>query len=84
VFDWAAANGVTTLTTSARAETTLDQMTLRPPVLIVLGPERTGLTDDDLARGDHVVTIRIIGRATSLNLAVAAGILLHEVRRQLG
>lgn len=84
VFDWAAAHGVATLTTSARAETTLGQMMLRPPVLVVLGPERTGLTDEDLARGDHVVTIPMVGRTTSLNLAVAAGILMHEVRRQLG
>ena len=84
VFDWAAAHGVATLTTSARAEATLDHTTLRPPVLVVLGPERTGLTDEDLARGDHVVTIPMAGRATSLNLAVAAGILMHEVHRQLG
>jgi RNA methyltransferase, TrmH family len=84
VFDWAAANGIATLTTSARAETPLDHVTLRPPVLVILGPERTGLADDDLARGDHVVTIPIVGRATSLNLAVAAGILMHEMHRQLG
>jgi RNA methyltransferase, TrmH family len=84
VFDWAVANDVATLTTSARAEKSLDQTTLRPPILVVLGPERTGLTDEDLARGDHVVTIPMVGRATSLNLAVAAGILMHEVRRQLG
>ena len=84
VFDWASASGVATVTTSAHAEKTLDQTTLRPPILVVLGPERTGLTDDDLARGDHIVTIPMVGRATSLNLAVAAGILMHEVHRQLG
>ena len=84
IFDWATASSVATLTTSARAETPLDKVPLRPPVLVVLGPERTGLSDDALARGDHVVTIPMAGHATSLNLAVAAGIVMHEVHRQLG
>jgi RNA methyltransferase, TrmH family len=83
VFDWADTNGIATLTTSARADATLDEVTLRPPVVVVLGPERTGLSDDALARGDNVVRIRMSGHATSLNLAVAAGILIHEVRRRL-
>lgn len=83
VFDWAAERGIATLTTSARAETPIDRVTLRPPLMVVLGPERTGLSDDALARGDHLVTIPMVGHATSLNLAVAAGILMHEVRRQL-
>ena len=83
VFDWAAERGIATLTTSARAETPIDRVTLRPPVMVVLGPERTGLSGDALARGHHVVTIPMVGHASSLNLAVAAGILMHEVRRQL-
>jgi RNA methyltransferase, TrmH family len=83
VIAWAGANGIATMTTSARADATLDEVTLRPPVAIMLGPERTGLSDADLARGDHVVRIPMVGHATSLNLAVAAGILIHEVRRRL-
>lgn len=83
VFDWAAGHRIATVTTSTRADTTLDEAVLRPPLLVVLGPERTGLSDEALARGDHVVRIPMDGRATSLNLAVAAGILIHEVRRRL-
>jgi RNA methyltransferase, TrmH family len=83
VFEWATAHGIATVTTSARAEVTLDEMEIHPPVMVVLGPERTGLADADLARGDHIVTIPMAGHATSLNLAVAAGILIHEVRRRL-
>jgi RNA methyltransferase, TrmH family len=83
VLDWAAGRGVATVTTSARAETTLDEAILRPPLLIVLGPERTGLSAEQLARGDHVVRIPMAGHATSLNLAVAAGILIHDVHRRL-
>jgi RNA methyltransferase, TrmH family len=83
VFDWAQRHGVATVTTSARADATLDEAILRPPLLILLGPERTGLSDDELDRGDHVVRIPMVGHATSLNLAVAAGILIHEVRLRL-
>jgi RNA methyltransferase, TrmH family len=82
-FEWADANDVTILTTSARAESTIDDIALRPPVMLVLGPERTGLSDEALARGHHDVRIPMTGHATSLNLAVAAGILMHEVRRRL-
>jgi len=84
VFAWAATHGIATVTTSARADATLDELEIRTPVMVVLGPERTGLSDHDLAHGDHVITIPTVGHATSLNLAVAAGILMHEVRRRLG
>jgi TrmH family RNA methyltransferase len=84
VFEWAAEHGVAAVTTSARADVTLDETEVRAPVLVVLGAERTGLSDHDLERGDHVVAIPMFGHATSLNLAVAAGILIHEVRKQLG
>lgn len=83
VFDWAARHDIATVTTSAGADATLAEATLRPPLLIVLGPERTGLSDEELARGTHVVRIPMTGRATSLNLAVAAGVLIHDVRRRL-
>jgi len=35
-----------------------------------------------LARGDRQVQIPMSGTAESLNLAVAAGLLLYEVKRQ--
>jgi TrmH family RNA methyltransferase len=47
-----------------------------------LGSERHGLSDEQLADCDLVVRIPMRGRSDSLNLAVAAGILMYEITRQ--
>ena len=55
---------------------------LRGPVAIVLGSEATGLTD--AWSGDDVVAVRLPmrGVADSLNVSIAAAVLLYEARRQ--
>jgi TrmH family RNA methyltransferase len=58
------------------------QADLTPPLVILLGSEGTGLPDDMLAAADLRVAIPMTGTAESLNLAVAAAILLYEVRRR--
>ena len=84
VFDWAASAGVATVTTSAHAPARLPEAPLEPPLLVLFGSERTGLPAEALARGTIAVSIPMLGSASSLNLAVAAGIVLYEVRRRLG
>lgn len=49
------------------------------PVALMLGSEQKGLTEDALAICDQVVRLPMYGRATSLNLSVAAGILIYEI-----
>ena len=51
------------------------------PVLLLLGSERAGLPPELLEAADRQVRIPMAGSGTSLNLAVAAGILLYELRR---
>lgn len=81
-FHWAAERGIKVATTSARADTDLWRTPCPLPMAYLLGSEGDGLPRDVLARGDLRVRIPILGRADSLNLAVAAGILLYEARRQ--
>ena len=50
-----------------------------PPVLLCLGSEQHGLSEAHLAACDQVVRIPMVGRADSLNLSVAAGVLLYDV-----
>ena len=45
---------------------------------ILLGPERTGLVNDDVAVADKVVMVPLNPEFSSLNLAQAAGILAYE------
>jgi tRNA (cytidine32/uridine32-2'-O)-methyltransferase len=47
---------------------------------IVLGPEQSGLTNEDLARCQLLVTIPAAPDFTSLNLAMAVQVLCYEVR----
>ena len=49
------------------------------PSILLLGSEREGLTPDQLALCEKVVRLPMRGRATSLNLSVAAGVLLYAM-----
>lgn len=79
---WAANEGLQVVTTSAHARLEHYSVRYRLPLLLVLGSEGYGLSSDALQRGELSVRIPMRGSATSLNLAVAAGVLLYEIRRQ--
>lgn len=49
------------------------------PIAIVVGHELNGVSDEILALCDLCVEIPMYGRANSLNVATATGILLYEV-----
>lgn len=49
---------------------------------LVLGPESTGLSAEEMKATDQTVSIPMQGEVESLNVSVAAGILLYEAARQ--
>ncbi|TSE13119.1 RNA methyltransferase [Mesorhizobium intechi] len=53
----------------------------RGPVLLMMGNEQQGLVESLAASCDRLLRIPQAGRADSLNLAVATGIMLFEIRR---
>ncbi len=55
---------------------------VRAPVLILMGNEQAGLTDRLAAACDLNVKIPMRGRADSLNLAIATGVMLYAVTEQ--
>ena len=83
-FAWAAGHGITVAAASAAATGTFWDSELAAPLAILLGSEGTGLPASILARGDLQVRIPMVGTAESLNLAVAAGILMYEAWRKSG
>jgi TrmH family RNA methyltransferase len=59
----------------------LSDVTLEPPLALLLGSEREGLPED-LATDCYKVTIALSGAAESLNVAAAGAIALYEASRR--
>lgn len=81
---WARGRGMRVVATSGSAERTHWAFEWTPPVALLLGAEGPGLPAELLAGADATVRIPMTGTAESLNLAVAAGILIYEARRDAG
>lgn len=81
LLDWCGAQSVRIVTTSDRAQQDLWDADLSTPLLLMFGNEGEGLPPEILARG-QAVKIPMAGAVDSLNLAVAAGVLLYECKRQ--
>jgi RNA methyltransferase, TrmH family len=82
---WSRQHGYHVYGTSAHGS--VDYLTVEryePPALLLLGSEREGLTPEQLALCEQVVRLPMHGRATSLNLSVAAGVLLYSMLEKMG
>lgn len=77
---WARRGGVMLIGTSAHAETDYRSVQISPPWILVLGSEQKGLAPAQLSACDLAVSLPMRGRASSLNLSVAAGVLLYAWR----
>jgi RNA methyltransferase, TrmH family len=78
---WARRAGVEVLAASGYAEPTHWSVPYRAPLAVLLGSEGEGLPADVMSQADRRVRIPMVGTAESLNLAVAAGLMLYEARR---
>jgi tRNA G18 (ribose-2'-O)-methylase SpoU len=52
------------------------------PMAVILGNEVDGITDDVMSLVDEAISIKMLGRANSLNVATAYGIVAYEVLHQ--
>lgn len=52
------------------------------PTAIIMGSEETGLSNEVIRKCDELAAIPILGKIGSLNVSVAAGIMLYETVRQ--
>jgi RNA methyltransferase, TrmH family len=80
-IQWARNGSYQLIGTSARGE--VDHHTLVPqvPWTLVLGNEQKGLTTEQTNACDVTISLPMKGRVSSLNLAVAAGVLLYELSK---
>jgi len=69
---------------SGHTEQTLFEMDLNMPVALVMGTEGTGMRQLTAKQCDFLVRIPMKGTVESLNVSVAAGVMMYEVMRQRG
>lgn len=74
--------GVQLVTTSLQAQGSCYDTDLRQPTWLILGNEAKGVSPEVAAQSDVKVIIPMQGKAESLNVAMAATVLLFEAARQ--
>lgn len=82
VLKWCSTYGVTTLAATPQATTLYTEVDMTQATAIAVGTEQYGLSDAWLTQADQQIRLPMFGTANSLNVAVAATILLYEVVRQ--
>ena len=75
---WAREGGYQLIGTSAHGAVDYQTLTPKIPWILVLGNEQKGLSPEQMKACDVTVSMPMKGRVSSLNLAVAAGVLLYQ------
>jgi TrmH family RNA methyltransferase len=81
---WAKQQGYRIYGTSAKGSADYQQVSAyEQPLIVLLGSEREGLSPEQAAVCDQLVRLPMRGHVSSLNLAVAAGVVLYAVLGKL-
>ena len=80
--DWAKSCGVVVVGSSPTGLLDYRDLRCRWPAALLVGSERQGLSEHLIEVSDFMVRIPMRGRCDSLNVAVAAGVLLFEMSKQ--
>ncbi|MCX6333253.1 MAG: 23S rRNA (guanosine(2251)-2'-O)-methyltransferase RlmB [Bacteroidia bacterium] len=75
-------SGLKVICAGEKSGTEASKTDLKGPLVVVMGSEEKGISRELIAISDKTVKIPIKGSIESLNVSVAAGILLYEIARQ--
>lgn len=81
-LDYLKSNGVQIIASSLEAEKPLQGLSLKGPTCIIMGAEGEGIHPFLMDMSDEKFIIPMKGDFDSLNVSVAAGMILYEVQRQ--
>jgi 23S rRNA (guanosine2251-2'-O)-methyltransferase len=76
------ASGIEIITCTEKATEPYHSISYNKPVAIIIGSEEDGISPEYLKRADKTVMIPLKGEIESLNVSVAAGIILFEAVKQ--
>lgn len=74
--------GLQIVSCSEKGKSLLYEIDFRKPTAIILGDEDKGINPEIIKNSDYIVSIPMKNKITSLNVSVAAGIFLYEIKRQ--
>ena len=77
-------SGLKVICAAEKSGNIASEASLEGPSILVMGSEDKGISRELLSLADHQVRIPMTGSIGSLNVSVAAGILLYEINRQRG
>jgi 23S rRNA (guanosine2251-2'-O)-methyltransferase len=75
-------SGLKVVTADEKSGKEVSESPLKGPLVLIMGSEDKGISRDLLSLADHRVRIPMTGNISSLNVSVAAGIILYEIVRQ--
>lgn len=81
-LDWLRRNGIRILAAAPQADSLYTSVDMRQPLAIVVGAEDRGLSDFWMQHADVRVKIPMWGKVNSLNVSIAAALLMYEAVRQ--
>ena len=79
---WKQKHKLQVIGTSDKGAVSYREASYKQPLVLLMGSEREGLSQEQQAVCDTIVKIPMVGRSDSLNLAVATGIVLYEIFHQ--
>jgi 23S rRNA (guanosine2251-2'-O)-methyltransferase len=79
---WLRDEGIRLVGAAGEGARSLFEVDLAPPIALLLGAEESGLRRLSRETCDELVRIPMVGSVESLNVSVAAGVLLYEMLRQ--
>ncbi len=82
VLDWAKKNNFASVCADVNATKSYLEIDWRHSRLLIFGSEAGGLSEDEFRKIDESLLIPMANQVESLNLAVSAGIILFEAKRQ--
>jgi len=83
-LDFLKQSGLRIVAATEKAEQSCFDADLSGPLAMLLGSEGEGISGEYLKKADLKVKIPLFGEIESLNVSVAAGVLMYEVVRQRG
>lgn len=75
-------SGLQVIACTEKAEKYIFENDFSLPTALILGSEEDGISNELLLKSDYLARIPMSGKTASLNVSVAAGIILYEAMRQ--